>query len=161
MGAHTGTHMDAPVHFIRSEKGVNTMPIEATIGMARVIEIRDPESIKPSELEPHNIQSGERVLFKTRNSHRCWETDCFVENFVSIPKQAAEFLAERRIRTVGIDYLSVGGMSNGIKIHLALLKAGIWIIEGLNLATWRPVPTNSFVFPYDSKEPTVPPPGPS
>ena len=138
MGAHTGTHMDAPVHFIRGGKGIDTMPLEATIGTARVIEIRDARSIKRGELEPYDIQNGERILFKTKNSSRCWEADGFVEDFVSISKQAAEFLAKRHIQTVGVDYLSVGGMNNGVEIHLALLRAGVWIIEGLNLAHVTP-----------------------
>jgi arylformamidase len=59
--------MDAPIHFFRTGKGIDTMPLTATIGRARVIEIRDPESIKPEELRPHGIKRGERVLFKTRS----------------------------------------------------------------------------------------------
>src|SRR5207247_9387429 len=61
MGAHTGTHMDAPLHFIRDGKSLDTLPLEATIGPARVIEIKDRESIKPEELHPHKIKAGERI----------------------------------------------------------------------------------------------------
>ena len=67
MGVHTGTHMDAPIHFIRGGIGIDQMPLTAAIGRARVIEIGDPVSIKPNELMGHNIQRGERILFKTRN----------------------------------------------------------------------------------------------
>jgi len=70
MGSHTGTHMDAPLHFIRGGKSLDEMPLEAKIGRARVIEVHDPESVKPGELGPHGIRSSERVLFKTRNSAR-------------------------------------------------------------------------------------------
>src|SRR5438105_5180851 len=139
MGAHTGTHMDAPLHFLRTGKGLNTMPLTATIGRACVIEIRDPESIKPVELRPYQIQRGERVLFKTRNSTRCWQTDDFVEDFVYISQEAARYLAVQQVQTIGVDYLSVGGFfTDGVETHHALLEAGIWIIEGLNLARVEP-----------------------
>lgn len=139
MGSHTGTHMDAPRHFVRDGKGLDQMPIEATLGVARVIEIHDTESIKPDELRPHNIQRGERVLFKTSNSTRCWHTDTFVEDFVYISQEAARYLAELQVMTVGVDYLSVGGYTkDGPQTHQALLGAGIWIIEGLDLAQIQP-----------------------
>ena len=84
MGVHTGTHMDAPIHFFPAGKGIDAMPLVAAIGRARVIEISDLESIKSEELRSHQIQLGERILFKTRNSARCWQTDDFVEDFVYI-----------------------------------------------------------------------------
>jgi arylformamidase len=139
MGAHTGTHIDAPLHFFRTGKSIDTMPLTATLGRARVIEIHDPESIKPDELRPHEIQRDERILFKTRNSARCWQTDDFVEDFVYISPEAARYLAAQRVQTVGVDYLSVGGFfRDGVETHHALLEAGIWIIEGLNLSSVAP-----------------------
>lgn len=139
MGAHTGTHMDAPLHFFQSGTGIDKMPLSAAIGLARVIEIRDPESIKPEELRPHHIQRGERILFKTRNSARCWQTNDFVEDFVYISQEAALYLAAQQVQIVGVDYLSVGGFfKDGVETHDALLEAGIWIIEGLNLANVEP-----------------------
>ncbi len=138
MGAHSGTHMDAPLHFIRQGKGLDEMPLSATIGTARVIEIHDPESIKVEELRPHRIRRGERVLFKTRNSPRCWKADSFVKDFVYLSTEAGQFLADRGIRAVGVDYLSVGGFEkNVVEVHQALLKAGVWIIEGLDLSAVR------------------------
>ena len=134
MGAHTGTHMDAPAHFVRGGTGIGDIPLDASIGPARVIPIRDRTSIQPDELEGHSIQHGDRVLFKTHNSEHCWDTDRFVEDFVYISEAAAEYLAERQVRLIGVDYLSVGGFhADGVKIHQTLLNAGIWIIEGLNL----------------------------
>ena len=139
MGVHTGTHMDAPIHFFRTGKGIDTMPLTATIGCARVIEIRDPESIKPEELRPHRLERGERVLFKTRNSVKCWQTDDFVGDFVYISQEAARYLAAQHVQTVGVDYLSVGGFfRDGVETHHVLLEAGIWLIEGLNLANVMP-----------------------
>jgi len=139
MGAHTGTHMDAPAHFVRGGIGIDDMPLNAAIGSARVIPIRDRESIKTDELVGHRIRQGERVLFKTHNSDRCWDTDRFVEDFIYLSATAAQYLAERQVRLVGVDYLSVGGFrADGVETHQALLKAGIWIIEGLNLKRIRP-----------------------
>jgi arylformamidase len=134
MGAHTGTHMDAPAHFVRGGIGIDDMPLEVAIGSARVILIRDRESVKPDELVRHAIRRGERILLKTRNLDRCWNTDGFVEDFVYISAAGARYLAERQVRLVGIDYLSVGGFrADGLETHQVLLEAGIWIIEGLNL----------------------------
>lgn len=135
MGSHTDTHMDGPLHFIAEGLGLHEMPLDAAIRPARVIEIRDPESIKRKELELHHIQPGERVLFKTVNSASCWQTDTFLEDFVYISQEAARYLAAVGVQTVGIDYLSVGGYTkDAVETHLALLEAGIWIIEGLDLS---------------------------
>jgi len=139
MGAHSGTHMDAPAHFIRGGRGIDHLPLDASIGSARVISIRGQESIKPNHLVRHRIRRGERILFKTHNSARCWDTDSFVEDFVHISAGAASYLSERQVRLVGVDYLSVGGFrTDGVETHQALLKAGIWILEGLNLRRVRP-----------------------
>ena len=135
MGVHTGTHMDAPLHFIHGGKSIDMLPLEATVGRARVLEISDPQAIRVAELEPYAIQPGERILFKTINSIRAWKSDVFVEDFVYISHEAAQYLAAKRIQAVGVDYLSVGGYRvDGPETHHALLGAEIWVIEGLNLA---------------------------
>ena len=82
--AHIGTHMDAPRHYLPDAAGMESMPIAASIGRARVIEIQDPEMIRISELEPHHLAKGERVLFKTPNSAHCWNTDHFQKKFIYI-----------------------------------------------------------------------------
>lgn len=134
MGAHTGTHMDAPLHFLPGGQSLDTMPLDATVGPARVIAIQDPVSIKPEELRPHQLRPGERVLFQTRNSRREWTREPFDPDFVHISAPAAQHLADCGVRTVGIDYLSVGGHErDGVETHRLLLGAGIWIIEGLDL----------------------------
>lgn len=138
-GAHTGTHMDAPIHWVPGGEGIDAMPLDAGMGHARVIAIQDAESVKPDELRRHHPRRGERILFRTRNSERCWTADSFVEDFVFISHEAAHYLAECGVRTVGVDYLSVGGYRvDGPETHRALLEAGIWIIEGLNLAQVAP-----------------------
>jgi arylformamidase len=134
MGAHTGTHMDAPLHFVNRAVSIDRMPLEATVGEARVIEIDTPVAIERADLERFQIEPGERILIKTRNSSRCWETDEFIEDYVYISEDGAKYLVERGVRTVGIDYLSVAGyFKDLVETHVALLQAGIWIIEGLDL----------------------------
>jgi arylformamidase len=138
MGVHTGTHIDGPVHFIHQAPGTDEMPLTATMGQARVIEITDPRQVTAGELRQHALKAGERVLFRTSNSARCWQASRFIEDFVYISEQAAVHLAQTRVRAVGIDYLSVGGYhEDGAKIHRILLEAGIWIIEGLDLSAAR------------------------
>ena len=139
MGSHTGTHVDAPAHFLKGGKGIDEMPFEATNGRARVIEIRSRSAIQRRELERHRLCRGERVLFKTANSARCWKKKAFVKDFVYLSTQAGEYLASCGLRAVGVDYLSVGGYrKNGGEVHRVLLEAGIWIIEGLDLSPVRP-----------------------
>jgi arylformamidase len=140
MGSHTGTHMDAPLHFISDGKGLDEMPFGATMGRARVIEIQDQESIKAKELRLHGIRKDERILYKTHNSVRRWAADdLFDEDFVFISQEWARILAGCGVQTVGVDYLSVGGFhEDGEETHQALLGAGIWVIEGLDLSEIEP-----------------------
>ncbi len=139
MGSHTGTHMNAPLHFIRQGVGIDKMSLDTTVGRARVIGIQDTESIKPEELYQYHIRSGERILFKTRNSLRVWQTDTFIEDFVFISKEAARFLTEHKVRVIGVNYLSVGGFKrDGAETHRALLEGGVWIIEGFDLSRVKP-----------------------
>jgi arylformamidase len=136
---HIGTHMDAPLHYLAGAAGIETMPITASIGRARVIEIRDPEMIRVSELKAYGLAKGERVLFKTWNSRRSWKSDEFQKKYVHIDPAAARHLVECGVQTVGVDYLSVGGFeSGGPETHRILLEAGIWIIEGLRLEHVEP-----------------------
>jgi arylformamidase len=139
MSAHTGTHMDGPKHFIKGAEGLDTMPFEATIGRARVIELDVKVAITPESLQPHKLRRGERILFKTRNTRRSWKSDAFDEDFIYISKEASQFIVDRGVRTVGVDYLSVGGFKkDGVETHQILLGARVWIIEGLNLSKVKP-----------------------
>jgi len=135
MAAHTGTHMDAPCHFKKSGASIEKMPLTATIGKARVIEITHNDFITLEEILPYRIHKGERILFKTLNSKVRWENKPFKENFVHLSTDAAQYLSDRKVQTIGIDYLSIGGYGgNVIEVHNIILKAGIWVIEGLNLS---------------------------
>jgi len=148
MGVHSGTHIDGPVHFVHQGAGVDEMPLTATMGPARVIEITHPREITVEELRPHALAVGERVLFKTSNSPGAWRSGEFVEDFVYLSEQAAEYLAAAGVQTVGVDYLSVGGYhADGAKIHQILLTAGVWIIEGLDLSAVQAGPYEMICLP--------------
>ncbi|MDP2274322.1 MAG: cyclase family protein [Archangium sp.] len=136
LGVHSGTHMDAPVHFAPNAAGIDAMPLDVTIGPARVVVIEDPSVVTEAELLRCQLQRGERVLLKTRNSARLWKTDTFIEDFVFLSLAAAQLLARTGVRCVGIDALSVAGYEHdhAHSTHRALLDAGVWIIEGLDLS---------------------------
>jgi arylformamidase len=138
LGVHTGTHVDAPVHFIPKTSGVDELDLNSVIGIARVIEIEDRESVKPEELRRHHLQPGERLLLKTRNSEECWNSDVFVPSYVYLSLEAARYVAELNLRTIGIDYLSIGGGGEGAAIHRTLLERRICVIEGLRLSGVKP-----------------------
>lgn len=137
LGTHTGTHVDAPSHFIAGAEPLEAMGLEPLVGTARVIELDVAEAIEPADLEPHVITRGERILLKTRNS-ALWAKDEFDPEYVFLSADAARFLAEKGIACLGVDYLSVGGKGNGVEVHQALLGAGILLIEGLDLTAAEP-----------------------
>ena len=146
--AHAGTHMDAPAHFIQGGLDIDAMPLDAAIGPARVIAIDDPAAITLRELASLRIRRGERLLFKTANSARRWSAEGFLEHFVHISLEAARYLAERKVGLVGVDYLSVGGFhADGAGTHRALLEAGVWLLEGLDLSRVPPGPVQLVCLP--------------
>jgi len=138
MGAHAGTHVDAPAHFIRGGDTVDRAPLSVLVGPARVIEIKDPESIKAPELIDNDIKPGQRLLFKTRNSIFRNEPE-FHREYVHLSLEGAEYLARTGVLLVGVDYLSVGGYNrDNTAVHVTLLQEGIWLIEGLDLCSVNP-----------------------
>jgi arylformamidase len=141
MISHTGTHIDAPLHFIPGGSTISDMPLDATIGPARVIEIKDKQKIKVAELEKHNIKKGERLLFKTRNSPLTYTSETFIEDYVYFDVPAAEYLAEKKVRMVGLDNVTVGSLKepeNINKVHVALLQAGVYLLEDCALGDVPP-----------------------
>jgi arylformamidase len=139
MVVHSGTHMDAPRHFIRDGKGIDEIPLDIVTGKARVLDLTGREKIDVQDLAGLEIQPGERILFKTRNSEYALKSPHFIEDFVYLTKEGAKFLVNKRINLCGIDYLSIGGFRHdGNETHQILLKAGIWIIETLNLEAAEP-----------------------
>lgn len=139
LGSHAGTHIDAPRHFFDDRTTVDTMPADAMIGPARVIEIKNCSVVCVQELSSKNIRSGQSILFRTRNSKSKWWQKGFCKDFVFLTLEAAEYLIFRGVKLVGIDCLSVGGYGqpDARAVHKALLARGIWIVEGLNLTRVR------------------------
>jgi len=136
MGVHSGTHIDAPVHFGVSEKGVDDIRLDELIGPCFVVEMPDEvDLIDRQALEKVHIPAGStRLLFKTRNS-KLWADGIkeFDTHFVAITEDAARFLVERGTRLVGVDYLSVAPYKHSTPTHETLLRDGLVIIEGLDL----------------------------
>ena len=133
MSAHAGTHIDAPLHFMKRGRSVDALPIDATVGPARVIVIRNRHVITAEEIRAHRIRAGERLLFKTRNSARR-RPGVFFRPYIAVGPDAAEYLAARRVRAVGIDGPSIAPPDHQMAaIHRVLLRAGVSIIEWLDL----------------------------
>ncbi|MGB7925326.1 MAG: cyclase family protein [Pyrinomonadaceae bacterium] len=136
-GAHTATHVDAPAHFIEGASKVDAMPLDVLIGEARVVEIpAAARVIDANMVAAADLDGVSRVLFKTRNS-AFWDDPAsgFRTDFTYIAPGAAQALAGRGVRLVGIDYLSVEEFQSDEKCetHTTLLARGIVIIEGLDL----------------------------
>jgi arylformamidase len=140
-GAHTGTHIDAPAHFIEGAPGLSSLPLDALVGEARVVEIpADAHSVGEQHVGAQALQGASRVLFKTRNSSFWAEPrGRFREDFTYIEPAAARSLARAGVRLVGFDYLSVEKFgSDDFETHLALLGGGVVIVEGLDLRAVGP-----------------------
>jgi len=148
LGTHSGTHVDAPLHYLRGGAALDAMPLDGLLGPARVLAIADPVAVTPAELARHRIRRGERILLRTRNSRRRWWEHPFAEDYVFVTPAAAAFLADRGVRCVGIDALSVGGFrAGGRETHESLLGAGVWIVEGLALTAVGPGPVDLLCLP--------------
>jgi arylformamidase len=137
--AHAGTHVDAPVHFLPGTGGIETVPLDALIGPAYVVDAQQVDGhIDASALAGLGIpDDAERVLFKTRNS-RLWDDPEFTEDFVAVLPDAAAALVERGVRLVGIDYLSIAPYGDPAPTHETLLRAGVAIVEALDLREASP-----------------------
>ncbi len=138
LGTHTGTHMDVPGHVREGADGVECADLARLMGRCRVLDMTHvKECITVSDLEPHRIHSGERILVRTANSLRGFKK--FYADYVYLDGDAAVYLAEKGIMVFGIDSLSVkkrGGSDQ--RPHTALLKKNIVIVEGLDLRKAKP-----------------------
>jgi arylformamidase len=147
MGVHTGTHVDAPVHFIEGAPGMESVSLDALCGPAVVVDGTSisGDSIGQSDLEAIDITPGaERVLLKTRNSE-LWNWKEFTRDFLRLDGSGARFVVARGIRTIGIDYLSVGDH----EAHRELLGAGVVPVEGLDLRQIEPGEYTLVCLPLD------------
>ena len=140
LGAHSGTHIDAPMHFVRDGAPIDKVPLEPLIGPARVIEIPDGvQAIDAAELNRHHWKGAQRVIFRTRSSLRGWmKSSTFHRDFAYIAPDAAQLLANAGVQLVGIDYISAEQFGAPAPMtHRILLGKGIPIVEGLALEEIR------------------------
>jgi len=136
MSCHTGTHVDAPDHFLNNGKTVEALSLDLLVGRAYVLHLPDVNLITASVLMQADIPPRtRRLLFKTRNSEY-WEKGSseFHTDFVGLSVDAAELLVDRNVKLVGIDYLSIAPYKMGTPVHTILLNAGVVVIEGLDLS---------------------------
>ena len=141
LGAHSGTHIDAPMHFVRDGASIDNVSLEPLIGPARVIDIPDAvQSIDAAELNRHNWKGTPRVIFRTRSSLRGWmKSSTFHRDFAYIAPDAAQLLADAGVQLVGVDYISAEQFgAPAPRTHRILLGKGIPIVEGLALETVTP-----------------------
>ena len=133
--AHTGTHMDAPCHFLAGKEGIDTFPLEVGVGPPAFSRFRSRfQAFRPSFLRTRTFSRGDRILFKTRNSQHRWDLKEFQRGFTGLSASAAQYLVDRGVQLVGIDYLSIGVFEgDGSETHQILLGAKVWILEGLDL----------------------------
>lgn len=137
LSLHTGTHMDAPLHFLEDGPDITAAPYSVMFGPVRVAQIAgravDREGVLAYEARSAPLEGGERIFFRTTNSERSWLDAPFDETYVAVAPEAAAYLAAKKLATVGVDYLSVAPFTNTTDTHRLLLGAGVWIIEGLDL----------------------------
>lgn len=137
LSVHTGTHVDAPHHFLNDHRTVEALPLEVLTGPCYVTQLPDDvDEISAEVLERMSFGAGTtRLLFGTRNS-KIWARgeNEFQRDFVAVSEDGAEWLVAHGIQLVGVDYLSVAPFTAGVPTHTVLLKAGVVVVEGLNLA---------------------------
>ena len=135
LSAHTGTHIDAPYHFFEDGKKIDELNEKQLVGKAMVFDFSDKQYyIDKNDLTNKDIQKGDIILLKTKNSKRLFE-DTFFEDYVYVNEEAAAYLAEKEIAALGFDYLSPDAYGNpDYPCHQLLLGIGAVIIEGLNLS---------------------------
>jgi arylformamidase len=136
-GAHTGTHMDAPFHFIENGKTIEQLDLDVLIGPASVSELYGRAVITAPDLKSLDLPSGtSRLILKTDNTtNRLIFDPKFHKDYVAVAPDAAQWIVDNGIKLIGIDYLSIGPYgSDNIETHRILLSNEVVVIETLNLS---------------------------
>jgi len=138
LGSHTGTHVDAPYHFLADGPRLGDVPLERMIGDALVADLRGRAAVDAAALADVPLRRGDILLCRTDNSWR-WNAPEFRTDFTYLTEAAAGLLVERGVRAVGMDYLSIEEFgSPDFPVHRRLLGAGVFVIEGLDLRAVEP-----------------------
>jgi arylformamidase len=133
LGTHLGTHVDPPAHYLAGGATVDEIPLESLVGPAVVLDMRGRSQVDQQALAKAPLGDHVRVLFKTDNGPRLLEPS-FHEDFVHLTEDGARYLVQKNVRLVGNDYLSIERYQNpGAPVHHILLKAGVVVVEGVNL----------------------------
>ncbi|HMK47106.1 MAG TPA: cyclase family protein [Methanocella sp.] len=137
MGSHTGTHVDPPLHFVHQGLPVDQIPLDHLYGKAEVLDLTGvKEGISADDLQ--RARPKEKILlFRTKNSG-LWKYNDFNKDFVYLDESGARWIVENHIKTIAIDYLSIGKFSDGHTVHHILLDAGVTVVEGVNLSEVSP-----------------------
>lgn len=147
MSTHTGTHVDAPLHFLKNGYSVENLPLKILIGKAVVVEALEADCLTKAVLKDLDIPPNtERLLIKTRNSQQ-WANGAteFIKDYVAISADGACYLVSKGIKLIGVDYLSVAPIDDQTLTHDILLKANVVILEGLNLLEIKPCNLHSLL----------------
>ena len=147
-GVHSGTHVDAPVHFIDGAAGIEAVDLDALVGPARVVDATTIEG-QFDRLAVERLaipDDTQRLLFRSRNS-QLWNEPTFERSFSGLTLDGAQALIDRGIRLVGMDYLSIAPFGDPTPTHVALLQAGVVIVEGLDLRDVEPGPYDLICLP--------------
>ncbi len=136
LGSHTGTHVDAPLHFIKDGASIDKVDVEKLMGEALVIDVGpEVKAITAAVLKQHKWKRHTRILFKTRSSAHHWlSSPTFHRNFTYIAPDAARLLARAGVDLVGVDYLSIEQFGAKPEAHTALLAKKVAVVEGLDLS---------------------------
>lgn len=148
-GLHTGTHVDAPAHFIPGGPGIESIRPEVLVGPAWVVEATQIGTalIDAAALAALDIPAGvRRVLFRTRSS-ALWANDAFSPDYVALAPDAARALVARGVALVGVDAPSVAALDDPAPVHRILLAAGVVVLEGLDLRSVPPGPCELIALP--------------
>jgi len=138
VSSHTGTHIDAPAHFLRDGKTIDQIKLDRLMGPCKVLDLRTAlERITRANLEEHTINENDIILFKTTNSATS-ATDKFTPHFVYLEASGAEYLVEKKVKAVGTDYLGIERSQPEHITHTTLMHADIVIVEGLRLRAVDP-----------------------
>ena len=138
MGSHTGTHVDAPYHFLADGARLGEVALDRMVGPCIVADLRGRRAVDAASLRDVATRPGDILLCLTDNSAR-WAAPAFQRDFTFITLDAADWIVEREVRAVGMDYLSIEEFgSPDFPVHHRLLGAGVFVIEGLDLRTVTP-----------------------
>ena len=140
LASHTGTHVDPPKHFFDAGATLDQVALDTLIGPAHVAYLPDAERIGAAELESLKLPADcQRLLLRTRNSlYWARQEPNFQRDYVGVTAEGADWLVKRKLALVGLDYLSVARFDEALPVHLALLGAGIILLEGINLQGIQP-----------------------